>query len=96
MVPAHVGSRRSTKEVDIEISSEGMFLNITASGTIGDNLISGTYTVASPYMPELPQTGTFQLRIASGTQTPLQLSDVLSWSTFESGGGGGVPRHQGW
>jgi hypothetical protein len=68
----------------IEITSEGVLLNINASGTAKGDFITGTYTVVSPSTPELPQVGTFQFRFAPGP-TPVTLADVLNWSTFKSG-----------
>lgn len=69
----------------LEITSEGVLLNITASGTAKGDVFTGTYTVASPSLPELPQVGTFQFRFAPGPTTPLTFADVLSWSTYKNG-----------
>jgi hypothetical protein len=68
-----------------EITSEGALLNITATGTTTGASMTGSYKVESPSTPDLPQSGTFQFTVVSGSQTPLQLSDVLSWDTFKSG-----------
>ena len=69
----------------LEIASEGALINITAAGTVKSDVFAGTYTVVSVSTPDLPQQGTFEFRAAPNTQAPLQLSDVLSWSTFKSG-----------
>ena len=68
----------------VEITSEGVLLNIKASGTAKGDVFAGNYTVVSPSLPELPQVGTFQFRFAPDT-APLTLPNVLSWSTFKNG-----------
>jgi len=68
-----------------EITSEGALVNITATGTTNGAPMAGSYKVESPSTPEPPQSGTFQFTIVSGPQRALQLSDVLSWDTLNSG-----------
>ena len=69
----------------LEIVSEGVLLNIAATGTVNGSTFTGAYSVVSTATPDLPQSGTFQFTVGPGSDKTAQLSDVLSWQTVKSG-----------
>jgi hypothetical protein len=67
----------------ISFESYGPLITIKASGVVNVALM-GSYSVLYPSLPEVPQEGTFELRVVDGRE-PLSLADVLVADTTRIG-----------
>ena len=68
----------------LTILSTGPSAQITWTGTLVDTGYAGSYSIAYPDFPQLPEKGTFTLAV-DAKPANLKLSDVLSTSDFRNG-----------